>query len=46
MRHLSLFALLLTTSLATAAEPAGTKSKLFTGENLDGWHVTGCEVGV
>ena len=32
--------------LAAADEPVGVRYSLFNGVNLDGWHVTGCEVGV
>jgi hypothetical protein len=45
MRHLPLFFLFLATSHA-AAEPAGTKTRLFTGDNLVHWHITGCEVAI
>ncbi len=31
---------------ATADEPAGVRLSLFNGQNLDGWHVTGCQAGV
>ena len=31
---------------ARADEPAGFAMSLFNGQNLDGWHVTGCEVTV
>lgn len=33
-------------SSARADEPAGVRLPLFNGENLDGWHVTGCQAGV
>ena len=32
--------------VVTADDSAGVRTKLFNGENLQGWHVTGCEVGV
>lgn len=38
---------LLCVSVALAAEPAkGFRTALFNGQNLDGWQVTGCQVGV
>ncbi len=46
MRRLLLIAFLFPVSLAAAAEPAGVTTKLFTGDNLDAWRVTGCEVAI
>lgn len=37
---------LATTSLAQAADSTGVRSQAFNGQDLAGWHVTGCEVGV
>ncbi|HUY32509.1 MAG TPA: DUF1080 domain-containing protein [Pirellulales bacterium] len=34
------------TGFAQAGEPAGFRMSLFNGQNLDGWHVTGCEAAV
>lgn len=31
---------------ACASEKTGVRTQAFNGENLDGWHVTGCEVAV
>ena len=33
-------------SIVHAAEPAGVRSPAFNGQDLAGWHVTGCEAGV
>ncbi|HEX5104234.1 MAG TPA: DUF1080 domain-containing protein, partial [Pirellulaceae bacterium] len=33
-------------AVAFAADATGVRSRVFNGESLDGWHVTGCEVGI
>ena len=33
-------------SIAQAADSAGVHTHVFNGQNLDGWHVTGCDVAV
>jgi hypothetical protein len=40
------FCLAATSLPAFADEPAGVRLPLFNGENLDGWHVTGCQAEV
>jgi hypothetical protein len=40
------FCLAATSLPAIADEPAGLRLPLFNGENLDGWHVTGCQAEV
>ena len=47
----NLFALALLAGIASpvsavADDPAGVRLSLFNGENLDGWHVTGCQAAV
>jgi len=46
MRRLLWIALLFPMPLAAAAEPVGVTTTLFTGDNLDAWHITGCDVAV
>ena len=41
-----LFLLSFVAAAAAAEEPTGVRYKLFNGENLDGWRVTGCQAGV
>jgi hypothetical protein len=46
MRYLLSLALLLAAGPLPAAEPAGVTTKLFSGDSLDAFHITGCEVAV
>jgi hypothetical protein len=45
-RLIALLAAALAVSVAQGADPPGVRTQVFSGKNLDGWHVTGCEVGV
>src|SRR5262245_8051661 len=50
MRNTIVVCLNLVLSLASlpafAGEPAGVRLPLFNGQNLDGWHITGCQAAV
>jgi hypothetical protein len=46
MRHSVWLALCLVAATVSAAEPAGVTTRLFSGESLDQFHVTGCEVAI
>lgn len=37
---------ILIATVAAADDPAGVRTPVLHGQNLDGWHVTGCDVGI
>lgn len=43
---LTICVFLIVPTSSDAADPPGVRKQVFNGQNLDGWHVTGCEVGV
>src|SRR5262245_47373272 len=43
---LSICFITLTVASAIGADPTGVRTQVLNGQNLDGWHVTGCDVAV